>query len=178
MQNTNSKIQTLCMISLFTAVTAIMAQIAIPLPIGVPLTLQSFSIMLAGIILGARRGAFASLIYMLLGAIGLPVFSNFTGGWQCLVGPTGGFILSFPLMAYIVGLGYEYRTKWKASSLLGFFIGCTVNFLCGILMFCFITKSSFPVGFTTCALPFIPGEVLKAFLAAMLGSKIRKRLPL
>lgn len=175
MQKTNSNIQNLCKTSLFTAVIVIMAQIAIPTPLGVPITMQTFAITLTGIVLGPKNGAFASIIYMLLGAIGLPVFSNFTGGWQYIVGPTGGFILSFPFMAYIIGWGYEYGRKWKAGFVVGSILGITVNFICGILMFCALTQSSFLVGFTTCALPFIPGEIIKVFLASLLGMDIKKR---
>ena len=92
-------IQELCIIGLTTALICVIAPFSFPMPLGVPMTLQSFIIALMAIILGSKRGATATLIYILLGAFGLPVFSNFTGGWQCLIGPTGGFILSFPIMA-------------------------------------------------------------------------------
>ena len=134
------------------------------------MTLQSFIITLMAIILGAKRGATATLIYILLGAIGLPVFSNFTGGWQCLIGPTGGFILSFPIMAYVIGL--------SSSLLLGMFFGTALNFACGIAMFCLVTESSFAVGFTTCVLPFIPLTIIKWILAYIIGINIRKRMQL
>lgn len=176
MKKLNSNIQDLCMIGLFTAVIVIMAQIAIPMPLGVPMTMQTFAITLAGIVLGSKNGALASLIYMLLGAIGLPVFANFTGGWQSFVGPTGGFILSFPLMAYVIGLGVEYRGKWKGYPLIGLTLGTALNFLCGILMFCSLTNSSFAIGFATCALPFIPTAVIKAVFGYILGINIKRRL--
>ena len=99
MQKTNFKTLDLCMIGVVTAVIVIMAQISIPMPLGVPMTMQTFAITLAGIILGSKKGAVASLIYVLLGAVGVPVFANFSGGYQLLVGPTGGFIISFPIMA-------------------------------------------------------------------------------
>ena len=107
MQKTNFKTLDLCMIGVVTAVIVIMAQISIPMPLGVPMTMQTFAITLAGIILGSKKGAVASLIYVLLGAVGVPVFANFSGGYQLLVGPTGGFIISFPIMAFIIGLGVE-----------------------------------------------------------------------
>ena len=102
MQKTNFKTLDLCMIGVVTAVIVIMAQISIPMPLGVPMTMQTFAITLAGIILGSKKGAVASLIYVLLGAVGVPVFANFSGGYQLLVGPTGGFIISFPIMAFII----------------------------------------------------------------------------
>lgn len=176
MYKSNLTIRDLCMISLFTAVIVVMAQISIPMPFGVPMTMQTFAISLAGIVLGSKRGAFASFIYMLLGAIGLPVFSNFTGGWQSFVGPTGGFLLSFPLMAYIVGLGFEFRSRSKSNAILGLIIGTVVNFVCGTFLFCLLTKSSLVVGLTTCVLPFIPATILKLIFAYLLGSNMKRRL--
>ena len=176
MKHNKLHIQDLCLIGLFTAVLAIMAQIAFPMPFGVPMTMQSFAVTLAGIVLGSRNGALSTFIYMLVGLIGLPVFANFMGGWQVLVGPTGGFILSFPLMAYLIGLGTELRSKQKYLYRLGIVLGTTLNLILGTLMFCALTNSTFAVGFTTCLLPFIPGSIIKAILASMLGLNIRRRL--
>lgn len=176
MKQNTFKIQDLCMIGLFSAILAITAQISIPMPFGVPMTMQSFAVTLAGIVLGSRNGALSTLIYMLVGLIGLPVFANFVGGWQVLAGPTGGFILSFPIMAYLIGLGTELRPKWKFSHWTGIILGTTFNLLCGTIMFCAITQSPFMVGLTTCTLPFIPASIIKAILASMLGLNIRRRL--
>ena len=82
---------------IFATITAILAQISIPLPGGVPLTLQTFAVSLAGILLGSKKGFISILVYVLMGAIGLPVFSGFSAGIGAIVGATGGFILSFPI---------------------------------------------------------------------------------
>ena len=163
-------IQELCIIGLTTALICVIAPFSLPMPLGVPMTLQSFIITLMAIVLGAKRGATAALIYILLGAFGLPVFSNFTGGWQCLIGPTGGFIQSFPIMAYVIGLG--------SSLWLGILAGTVLNFAFGIAMFCLVTESSFTVCFTTCVLPFIPLTIIKWILAYIIGINIRKRIQL
>ena len=170
MKKTHFNIQELCIIGLTTALICVIAPFSFPMPLGVPMTLQSFIIALMAIILGSKRGATATLIYILLGAFGLPVFSNFTGGWQCLIGPTGGFILSFPIMAYVIGLG--------SSLWLGILAGTVINFAFGIAMFCLVTESSFTVGFTTCVLPFIPLTIIKWILAYIIGINIRKRIQL
>lgn len=169
-------IRDLCMIGLFTAVIVVFAQIVIPMPFGVPFTMQTFAITLAGIVLGSKHGAIASIIYVMLGSIGLPVFAHFTGGWQSIAGPTGGFILSFPLMAYIIGLGMELRSTWKGFSIIALVLGTVVNLLCGALMFSFITGSPIIAGITACVLPFIPATLIKGVLAYILGFNIRKRL--
>lgn len=164
------------MIGLFTSVIAIMAQISIPMPFGVPTTLQTFAVTLAGIVLGARKGALSTIIYMLVGAIGLPVFANFTGGWQSFIGPASGFLLSFPLLAYLVGLGTESKNCWKFAYVTSICLGTTLNLLCGVLFYCELTNSPLIVGLTTCLLPFIPTSILKAILASILGLNIRRRL--
>ena len=91
-------VKDICYIALFTALIAILAQISIPLPGGVPLTLQTFAVPLAGLVLGSKRGTIATVVYVLLGAVGVPVFSNFTVGLGIVLVLTGGFIVSFPLM--------------------------------------------------------------------------------
>ena len=135
-------IRHLCLISLFSALIVIMAQISIPMPIGVPITMQTFAVTIAGIILGSKKGFTATLIYILLGAIGLPVFANFTGGWQSITGPTSGFILSFPLMAYIIGLGTEHRQKFHFCYSLGRirFYRCGFSYT-SVRIFCLPRKS-------------------------------------
>lgn len=90
-------------VALFPALMAATAFIAIPVGIGAPITLQTLFVMLAGVLLGSRLGAISILIYVVLGAIGLPIFAGFTGGFGVLFGPTGGFIFSFIIMAFIVG---------------------------------------------------------------------------
>ena len=175
MKKRTSNIHTLCIISLFSALIVIMAQISFPMPIGVPVTMQTFAVTIAGIILGSKKGFLATLVYVLLGAIGLPVFANFTGGFQAITGPTSGFILSFPMMAYIIGLSTEHRHRFRFCYSLGIAAGTIFNMLCGILMFCAITHSSLAVGFTACGLPFIPVTVIKAIAAAISGIQIRKR---
>lgn len=176
MKHTKLTLQDLCMIGVFTAVIVIMAQISIPMPLGVPMTMQTFAITLAGIVLGSKKGAISALLYILIGAIGIPVFSNFTGGLQSLVGPTGGFLLSFPIMAYIIGLGAEYRYKWKGALVFFLTLGTLVNYVFGAALYCILTSNTILVGFTACVLPFIPTAIIKAILGGMLGLSIQKRL--
>ena len=102
-------VRDICYAGLFAAVIAVMAQISIPMPLGVPMTMQTFAITLAAVVLGSKLSAIATLVYLALGAVGVPVLANFSGGFDKFVGPTGGFLISFPLMAYIIGLGMEHR---------------------------------------------------------------------
>ena len=166
----------LCMISLWTAVIAVMAQIAIPMPMGVPMTMQTFAITLAAIVLGAKKGAIAASIYVLLGAIGLPVFANFTGGLHIVVGATGGFIISFPIMAFIIGWGVEYKDRIKGVFIVAIIMGTIINYVIGVLVFCLITGSSVMAGITACVMPFIPTAIIKGVVGGILGIKMRERM--
>lgn len=175
MQNSKISIQDICSIAIMTAITVVLAQISIPMPLGVPMTMQTFAVTLAGIVLGAKRGAISMIIYVLLGAIGVPVLANFSGGFQHLIGPTGGFLLSFPIMAYLIGIGTKMR-KQKGMFLLFLILGTAANYAIGVLMFCILMKASVWTGITACVLPFIPTAIIKAAVASILGLKLQVRL--
>lgn len=169
-------IQNICYVGLFTAVIVIMAQISIPMPAGVPMTMQTFAITLAAIILGAKLSTMATFIYILLGAVGLPVLAGFSGGISKFVGPTGGFLISFPIMAFIIGFAVDHRKAFKGAFVVGLIAGTVVNYVIGVAMFCVLTKSPVSVGITACVLPFIPTAIIKAILASVIGFPIRNRL--
>ena len=163
-----------CMIALFVAIIAICAQIAIPLPGGVPFTLQTWAILLAGLLLGSKKGAIATIAYLLLGAVGVPVFANFSSGFFRLIGPTGGFLLSFPIMAYISGLGaIKNKTAFTIGSLL---LGVIINFICGMLIFMLVVNTSINVAFSATVLPFIPSSAFQIVMVMVVGSLIKNAL--
>ena len=176
MQTSKISVQDICSIALCTAVIAIMAQISIPMPLGVPMTMQTFAITLAAVVLGSKKGGIATLIYVLMGAVGIPVYAGFAGGFQHIVGPTGGFIISFPVMAFIIGLGVDKFRNVKGGFLICLILGTLINYVIGVLMFCLLTQSPVSVGISACVLPFIPTAIIKAALASILGLKIRERL--
>src|SRR5437870_13677688 len=95
----------LSLIALFAALTAVCAQLSVALPLmtSVPFTLQGFAVLAAGAVLGARRGALSQVAYLLLVAVGIPVFARMSGGLQILLGPTGRYVLSYPVPACVVG---------------------------------------------------------------------------
>ena len=90
---------------LFAAIIAVLTLVTIPMPSGVPITLQTFAVALCGYSLGCAKGTAATFVYVALGAVGLPVFSGMKGGFSVLVGPTGGYIYGFVGMAVLCGLG-------------------------------------------------------------------------
>ncbi|MDR2889450.1 MAG: biotin transporter BioY [Lachnospiraceae bacterium] len=164
----------LCQIGVFTAVIAVMAQISIPMPSNVPFTLQTFAIALAGVVLGPRNGAACATLYVLLAAIGVPVLAGFSGGLGMVFGVTGGFILSFPLLALGAGLGA--RSGKVIGTVAGVTSGVIVNYLCGMIMYSFLTKSSLATAFIACVLPFILPDILKVIAVILVGKKLRSAL--
>ena len=164
-------IRDLCHIAIFTAIIAVCAQIQIPHPSGIPFTLQTWGIALAGLVLGPKKGALASLAYILLGAAGAPVFAFFTGGFGIIAGPTGGFILSFPLMALIVGLGEKKGgIVWM---MLGLIVGTAVNLVCGMLYFSLITSNNLQAAFAVAVAPFLIVEAVKIATLPLISKSIK-----
>ena len=107
-----------------------------------------------------------------MGAIGLPVFSGFSAGIGVIVGATGGFILSFPIMSFIIGLICE-RTDNKILIFLAMILGSIPNYLLGAIQFSLVTSSNMYNAFLVCVLPFILVGVIKAVLATIIGSMLR-----
>ena len=165
-----------CMIALCASLTAIMAQIVIPLPLGVPITLQTFAIVLTAVVLGAKRGTFAVFVYLLLGAAGLPVFHGFTGGIHAFLRPTGGFLLSFPITAWFIGHSTAYYKSDKLKYWSGFITGIFFNHLIGLLLFQLLTGCTLSAAIAACVLPFLPTTVIQTGLASMIGLRIRQQL--
>ena len=129
-------VRDLCYMGIFAAIIAVCAQVSIPMPYGVPFTLQTFAIPLAGVILGAKKGSIATIIYILLGAMGVPVFAGFTSGLSEIFGRTGGFILAFPAMAFAAGIGGDKNNRLWLS--LWLTIGAVITYICGMLVFSFV----------------------------------------
>jgi len=170
----NTKELVIC--SLFSSLTAILTQISIPLP-SVPITMQVFAVTLCGVVLGKKLGFISQIIYVLLGAIGLPVFTYFRGGVGMILGPTGGFILSFPIVAFIVGY-FSEKFKSKEGIMFGMICSLLVSYIIGTLQFCLVTNSDFFKGLTVCVIPFIVVDIIKLILATFVGRSILKRVNL
>ena len=161
--------------SVFVAICAVCAFISIPAP--VPFTLQTLGIFLAAFLLGKRNGTICVLCYLLLGAVGVPVFSGFRGGLSALFGPTGGFILSFPLLCFISAFFFE-KFEGKTAKLLGGTIGLCVNYVIGIGWFVWVApsgniSSGFISAFAAFVLPYIIPDLIKLGFAYYLSQKLK-----
>tara|TARA_Y100001933_G_scaffold6393_1_gene5762 strand:+ start:237 stop:782 length:546 start_codon:yes stop_codon:yes gene_type:complete len=172
--------KTIVLVSLFAALIAVLGLAPkVPGPFGVPITAQSMGIMLCGTVLGAKRGALAVLLFITLTAIGLPLLSGGRGGLGVFASPSSGFIIGFPLAAYVAGL---ITTKLRMvkifySSLLGAIIGgIFVLYIPGIIGMSIALGKSISEA-TVIALIYIPGDLIKAFLCATLTQTLFKHRP-
>src|SRR5215211_310709 len=159
--------------ALMAAVTAVAAQIAIPLPFSpVPFTLQVLAVILSGLLLGPRYGALAQVVYVLLGAVGLPVFAQFSGGLGVVLGPTGGYILSYPLAAALAGLAAANATRRRAlwASFIWGCAGLAIIYALGATWLAVITQLPFAAALAQGVLPFVPFDLIKVALAALVAS--------
>jgi biotin transport system substrate-specific component len=155
-----------------TAVLAGLSQISVPLPSGIPITMQTFGVMLIGIALGKKNGALAATVYVMLAALGLPVLANLSGGIHTILGPTGGFIFTFPLMSYICGYAGEMSNNYRYL-FLGTVISVVINYAAGCSYFAFSTGASFAESFMVCVVPFLLTDTVKITLAVFSGQRVR-----
>lgn len=145
----------------------------------VPITLQSFGVMIAGLVLGARRGAAAVLVFLFLVAIGLPILPGGRGGVGVFAGPTAGFLLGFPLAALVIGVLIRLRrrpTLWWTwlSTLLG---GVGVVYLCGVPVQAARVGTK-TLGQTLAASAiYLPGDLIKVTLAALVATAVYRGYP-
>lgn len=162
-----------------TAVVAAAAHVAIPLPFTpVPLTLQPLAVLGVGLALGPVAGFFTMLAYLAEGALGLPVFSpTGVGGMAQLLGPTGGFLMAYPLVAFVAGgitrlLGS--RTPSFAAAAIGSSAAVAVLFVLGAAWFMQYTHHSLQATWIGAVAPFLPGEAVKIIVAAGVYSTLTR----
>lgn len=157
------KIWKLCVAGMFCAFLVVFAQIVLPLPAGIPLTGQTLGVALCGFFLGWKWGAAVVAVYLLLGAVGLPVFSGFSGGVGWLLGPTGGYLWGFIPLAIACG-----AQRWPVA-----FGGLAVCHLMGMVQFAWVTDQSLWYAFLVGSLPYLLKDVL-----SVLGARwFEKRIP-
>ena len=178
----NSKKQTTLSIvftGLFAAIIAVLSQIAIPLPTNVPITLQTFAVAMAGYFLGWKWGTLSSVVYVLLGAVGVPVFANWSGGFGIITGFTGGFIYGFIPMALLCGLGAKLcsdKISGKIVAIVLGLAGLAVCHLCGAAQYALLSDISFGKSLLAVSVPFLLKDGLSVFAAYLVSVELISRL--
>jgi biotin transport system substrate-specific component len=176
-QNGNTKVKELVLIGLMSAVICILGPLSVTIPISpVPISMTNLAIYFVLYVLGAKRGCISYLIYLLIGFVGVPVFSAFSAGPAKLLGPTGGYLIGFIFMALVAGFFIDKYPYHMGMCLLGMVIGTVICYIFGTVWLSWQAKMQLPAAFMAGVVPFLPGDVCKMVLAMLAGPQIRKRL--
>ncbi|MBQ9015162.1 MAG: biotin transporter BioY [Firmicutes bacterium] len=187
---TYSKTTYMALCGLFAALMAICSFISIPLGFTpVPVNLATLGVFLAGGLLGKKYGTIALTVYVLLGAVGVPVFAGFRGGLSVLAGPTGGYIIGYIAAAFLVGFLIEKlipKAGEAAASrsagkeilvcVIAMIVGLFACYLLGTAWFMISTHTGVWASLVSCIFPFLPGDALKIAAGAILVQKLRKMI--
>ncbi len=158
--------------ALFAALTAVLSQVAIPIG-PVPVNLATFSVFLAGALLGAKLGAVSQAVYVLLGAVGVPVFAMFKSGMGVLLGPTGGYLAGYILAAWLVGfLSRRYGNKIYVLAI-AVFAGFLAYMTTGTCWYMISMKAGLIEALMACVVPFLFGDALKMVFAVAIAYRLR-----
>jgi biotin transport system substrate-specific component len=174
------KTKDLAYIALFAAITAVLGLVPAIAVGPVPITAQTLGVMLAGSILGARRGFLSQLLFLVLVAIGLPLLASGTGGLSVFAGPTAGYLISWPVAAFVVGLLTERfwdrydLLRGIAANVVG---GIVVIYAIGVPVLAMVANLSPRAAVVAGALPFLIGDGIKAVVAAAIAVQVRRSYP-
>lgn len=167
-------IKNMVFIGLFAAVLSLLAQISIPTPWQIAFTLQTFAAALAGFCLGRRKGIVSMLIYILLGIIGMPVFTGFGAGIAALVRPDGGYIWGFLFLSFACGMCEIVKKKWSAI-LIGI-VGLMLCYLCGTVQFALLTGRTMAEAMILTVLPYVWKDVISIVAAYGVSVPVRRMM--
>jgi biotin transport system substrate-specific component len=180
----NSKILKICLVALFAALISCGAFVSLPLPGGVPISIQNLFAILGGMTLGPFYGALAVALYLLAGAIGLPVFAGVAGGFVRFAGPSGGYLWGYLLGAAVAGLiagkfvqrggGSGGTAVSKARIILAALAGFAVVYIPGIIQLKIVLHLSWPAAFTAGFVPFVPGDIAKVVIVSLISPRLRR----
>lgn len=167
----------LVLIAMVTAITCILAPFSIPIPISpVPISLTNLVLLISIYVLGWKDATVSYLVYLLLGAFGLPVFSGFAGGLGKIAGPTGGYLTGFIFMTIIAGIFVERYTERRILVITGMVLATMVAYVFGTAWLAFQMELPFTGALSIGVIPYLPGDTVKIILAVLTGPVLRSRL--
>lgn len=173
----SQRTRTLTLIGVMTAVICVLGPLSLPLPISpVPISLGTLAVYFSICVLGMKRGTVSCCIYLLIGLVGVPVFSGFAAGPAKLLGPTGGYLIGYIFMALIGGYFIDHWNGSVLYSLIGMGLSTLVLYLFGTVWLAYQAGMSFQAALMAGVIPFIPGDVAKIIIAVFVGKQVRTRL--
>jgi len=166
----------LVLCAFFAALSAVLSQIMIPIG-PVPIALTHVSIFMAVGLLGTKYGALSQIVFVLMGAVGIPVFAGFMGGMGYIAGPTGGFIVGYLGCALTTGLIIDRLGTSVKALIPAMYAGWAVTYALGIPWFMYVTNMHL-IAALIYMVPFLPGDLLKTILSAVLVNRLRPKVRL
>lgn len=168
-------VKTMTTVALITAVICVLGPLAIPIG-PVPISLGVLGILLGVYILGAWKGTLAVVLYLLIGLVGIPVFSGFSGGAGKLLGPTGGYLIGYIPLALIAGWFVDHFYHQIPLQILGMVLGIAVLYLFGTVWLAHQADMTFQAALAAGVIPFIPFDLAKLAVSLILGRSVRNAL--
>lgn len=165
-----SRTRSMVYCALMVAVIVCFSLISIPTVWGIPFTLQTLAILLAGFVLGIKKGTVCTLAYLLLGVIGVPVFASFKGGVGIILGPTGGFLIGFIPM--VISAGWSRKFKSSALRILLGCIGVLSCHILGLIWFSIISNTTVWQGFLVTSAPYLAKDIASCFFAHYISLRL------
>lgn len=167
----------IALIGLMAAVTCVLGPLSIPIPVSpVPISLTNLALYFTVYVIGMKRGTLSYIIYLLIGFVGVPVFSGFTAGPGKLLGPTGGYLIGFIPLALICGFFVDRWPEKRWLHFIGMVAGTLVCYLFGSAWLAYQGGYSFAYACAIGMIPYLPGDLAKIIIALILGPQLRKRL--
>lgn len=169
----NRSVAGVTLTAVFTALMVAMAVVSLPLPTGA-ISLALLGVYITAYLLPMRYAVLSAVLYVLLGVIGLPVFAGFGSGLQVLLGPTGGYIASYPLVAAIIAATKRLSGKRMGALAVSYLAGLAACYLCGTAWFCIVTAADVLSAAAVCIVPFIAGDAVKIIAAVLIAESLER----
>ena len=169
----NTKTYSIVLIALFAALTAVFSQISFPIG-PIPINLGLLAVFISSGLLTVGKSVLSQAVFLLIGAVGVPVFANFKGGLSALVGPTGGYLLGYIISAFAISLILAKFGKKIYQIAIALSVGLIICYAFGTLWYVVSTNTSFIDALFLCVTPFIIGDVIKIIVATTLICKLKK----
>lgn len=169
-------VKSMVFIAIFAAIICVAAPFSVPMPGLVPISLATFAVYLAGGLLGGKRAVIAVALYIMIGAVGLPVFSGFSGGFAKLLGVTGGYIIGYIPCALLTGIFSDIPSKGHWTAPVGMVLGTLACYIFGTAWFMVATGSELLPALMSCVIPFLIGDAIKIVCASAITMPLKSKL--
>ena len=168
-------VRSMVFMAIFAAILCVISPYSIKVG-PIPITGATFGVYLAGAVLGGKRAVISVVVYILLGAVGLPVFSNFNGGFGALLGATGGYLIGYVPLALITGIFADMKTRRHWTMIIGMILGTVALYTFGTAWYMIFSGANLVTALLTCVVPFLIGDGIKMACTTAIAMPLKSRL--